>query len=239
MPEDKRTDPRVLRSREAIVDAARILFLRNGYAATTMEQIAAQAGRTKRTVYNNFADKSALFTRIVSDVIVYAEDFARALDVEFESGLTPANLSSALHDLGVRLALAIARPDVIALRRLLIAEAREFPELAPDYYRRAPGAVIRSLASAFARLAHGGLLSLDQMPEKAARSGRKGKAADRAAAHRAASQFAYLVVGEQLDRATLTGWQPGRAQVLESARDGVRTFMARYEVRSARSRKRI
>src|SRR5678815_821106 len=76
-------DPRVVRSRAAVVDAARTLFLRKGYAGTTMEEIAAQAGLTKRTVYNNYGDKEALFREVVADVLAYAEAFARGLHEEF------------------------------------------------------------------------------------------------------------------------------------------------------------
>ena len=93
-------DPRVVRSRAAVVDAARALFLRKGYAGTTMEEIAALAGLTKRTVYNNYADKDALFTQIVADVIAYAEAFARGLHEEFTAGITAANLRATLDDLG-------------------------------------------------------------------------------------------------------------------------------------------
>jgi TetR/AcrR family transcriptional regulator, mexJK operon transcriptional repressor len=54
-------DPRVIRSRAAILSAATTLFLRDGYVATTMDDIAETAGVSKRTVYNNFVDKDALF----------------------------------------------------------------------------------------------------------------------------------------------------------------------------------
>jgi TetR/AcrR family transcriptional repressor of mexJK operon len=202
-------DPRVIRSRAAVVDAARTLFLRKGYAGTTMEEIAALAGLTKRTVYNNYGGKDALFTRIVADVIAYAEAFAHGLRGEFTAGITAARLPAFLDDLGRRLALGIVRREVIALRRLLIGEAREFPALATDYFERAPGAVLRTLASGFDRLGRAGLLRVTD-------------------ARLAAAQFAYLVAGELLDRAVLVGTMPPRERVVASARAGVDTFLARY-----------
>jgi TetR/AcrR family transcriptional repressor of mexJK operon len=192
-----------------VVDAARTLFLRNGYAGTTMDEVAALAGLTKRTVYNNYADKDALFTQIVVDVIAYAEEFARGLREEFAAGITAANLRATLDDLGRRMALAIVRPEVVALRRLLIGEARAFPVLAKDYFDRAPGQVIEALEWGFERLGQAGLLNVT-------------------GAHRAAAQFAYLVVGEPLDRAILTGTIPPRAKLEACAEDGVETFLARY-----------
>ena len=205
----------MLRSRAAVLDAARTLFLRQGYAGTTMEEIAAQAGLTKRTLYNNYADKDALFREIVADVLAYAEEFVGALHEEFTVGVTAANLRASLHDLGRRLALGIVRPEVIALRRLLIGEARGFPALAAEYFDRAPGQVLEALASGFAHLDRARLL---RVPDPA----------------RAAAQFAYLVAGEPLDRAMLGGTVPPRARVIACARDGVKTFLARYEARKDR-----
>lgn len=43
-----------------ILDAARRLFLANGYPATSMGMIAREAGVVRATVYNNFADKQAI-----------------------------------------------------------------------------------------------------------------------------------------------------------------------------------
>jgi len=202
-------DPRVLRTRAAVVDAARTLFLRQGYAGTTMEQIAALAGLTKRTVYNNYADKGALFTEIMAEVTAYAEDFVRGLREQLTEGITATNLRSTLDDLGRRLALGIVRPEVIALRRLLIGEAREFPALATEYFDRAPGQVLAALAAGFEHLGSVRLLRVKDP-------------------RRAAAQFAYLVVGEPLDRAVLTGTIPPKAHVIACAREGVETFLARY-----------
>jgi TetR/AcrR family transcriptional repressor of mexJK operon len=212
-------DPRVVRTRAAVVDAARTLFLRKGYAGTTMEEIAAAAGLTKRTVYNNYGGKEALFTQIVADVIAYAEEFARGLHEAFTVSITAANLRTELDDLGRRLALGIVRAEVVALRRLLIGEAREFPALAEEYFDRAPGQVIDALASGFRHLGRVGLLRVTD-------------------ARRAAAQFAYLVAGEPLDRAMLVGKVPPREQVVAGAKAGVETFLARYGVaRPPRARK--
>jgi TetR/AcrR family transcriptional regulator, mexJK operon transcriptional repressor len=210
-------DPRVVRSRAAVVEAARALFLRKGYASTTMEEIAAAAGLTKRTLYNNYPDKEALFTQIVTETMAYAEAFARGLHGEFTAAVTAKNLHTTLDDLARRLALGIMRPEVIALRRLLIGEAREFPAFGATYFERAPGQVLDALASGFKQWGKRGLLHV----------------ADMAEARLAAAQFAYLIVGEPLDRAMLVGTVPSREHVIECAREGVETFLARYGTRNA------
>lgn len=199
---------RVARTRLAIVDAARLLFLRDGYAGTTMEDIAEEAGVAKRTVHYQYPDKEALFGEIVHEFIAFAETFARELREEFVIGVAAGALRPALHDLGRRHALAIVRPEVIALRRLVITESRTLPTLAREYYDRVPGQVIESLAIALGHLRQAGLRVSKR--------------------RRAAAQFAYLVAGELLDRAMLTGQVPAKREIVECAREGVETFLARY-----------
>ena len=99
--------------------------------------------------------------------------------------------------------------EVIAMRRLLIGEAREFPELAKQYFERAPGQVLDALAAGFSGLAKARLLRTSDP-------------------HMAAAQFAYLVAGEPLDRAVLVGALPTRKHVIACAGEGVDTFIARY-----------
>src|SRR5215831_12558273 len=51
-----------------IVEAAFEEFSRNGYAATTLDQIAERAGVTKGTIYVYFANKEQLFISMVREV---------------------------------------------------------------------------------------------------------------------------------------------------------------------------
>lgn len=54
-------------TRAAVIDAARRLFLRHGYAATTMNAVAEDAGVSVMTVYKAFANKPGL-VKAVFDV---------------------------------------------------------------------------------------------------------------------------------------------------------------------------
>jgi AcrR family transcriptional regulator len=72
--------PRTLRAEQAeqtrrrIVDAARELFLKNGYSATTIAEISEQAGVAVETVYSRFRSKSNLLRAILEIGIVDGDD---------------------------------------------------------------------------------------------------------------------------------------------------------------------
>ena len=57
------------KKRLAILDAAEALFYKSGVEHTSMDQIAAQAGASKRTVYNHFATKDELFHAILARML--------------------------------------------------------------------------------------------------------------------------------------------------------------------------
>lgn len=52
--------------RQSIVDAARSLFVRKGFIAVSMDEIAAQARVSKRTLYKHFENKDSLFGAILA-----------------------------------------------------------------------------------------------------------------------------------------------------------------------------
>jgi AcrR family transcriptional regulator len=60
-------------TRRRIIDGARELFLRQGYAATTLDQIAAQAGVAVQTVYFHFGNKRTVVKEIM-DVLAVGDD---------------------------------------------------------------------------------------------------------------------------------------------------------------------
>jgi len=55
-------------TRERLVDTARRLFLTVGYNATSMEQVASEAGYSRGAVYSNFADKYELGLVVLDQV---------------------------------------------------------------------------------------------------------------------------------------------------------------------------
>jgi TetR/AcrR family transcriptional regulator, mexJK operon transcriptional repressor len=191
-------DPRVSRSRARILEAARECFAEHGYDATTVETIAARAGIAKRTVFNVFGDKDAVFRAAVEASFPIAERFAADLRATFDAALREAeDPADALPRVAVRLARDVFLGPVVRLRRLVAREADRFPDLAEQYRLRAPYAVIRTLAEGFAALAARGALAA---PDP----------------RLAAEHFAFLVLGPELGRRML-GDAPADAAAIEAA----------------------
>jgi AcrR family transcriptional regulator len=61
---------RVARTEAQLIEAAGVLFLDQGYVATTLAQIAEHAGVAARTVYVRFGTKAALFSRVIDQALV-------------------------------------------------------------------------------------------------------------------------------------------------------------------------
>jgi TetR/AcrR family transcriptional repressor of mexJK operon len=148
-------DPRVTRSRAVILAAASEHFVAHGYVGANVDLIAEEAGVSKRTVYNVFGGKEQLFRAVLGEAIDIAERFSRQMSDELAVGV---DLAADLRSIGVRLSRAVLGGRIVALRRLLIAESRRFPEIAREYYERAPGLVMTTLAARLAALAEKGRL---------------------------------------------------------------------------------
>ena len=120
-------------------------------------------------------------------------------------------LEQDLRELARRLLTLVLQPRMLQLRRLVIAEARRFPELGREFYDQGPGRVITSLAERFAALARQGVLTVPD-------------------AKVAATQFNWLVMSAPLNEAMLLGKDdaPTTREINTLADKAVRTFLAAY-----------
>ena len=114
---------RTRRTRAAVVEAARRLFLDRGYAATTIEAISDLSDTPQPTVYRLFASKLGIL-KAVLDVAIAGDDQAiamadrpqvRALDSDPDPASTLAGFAALLRELMARPPRCIAswktRPD--------------------------------------------------------------------------------------------------------------------------------
>jgi AcrR family transcriptional regulator len=78
--DDETTLSKGEQTRQAILAAAKGLFMRQGYAATTMRQISQAVGITAASIYNHFAGKEEIFDTLLRQAAPMEELF-RLLDV--------------------------------------------------------------------------------------------------------------------------------------------------------------
>jgi AcrR family transcriptional regulator len=132
----KRTSPRRPRWRrrkdarpEEIMMAALEVFANRGFALTKLEDVARKAGVTKGTIYLYFHNKEALFKALVRQTIVPV--------IAKGETIAQAHTGSA-RELFERLVREywrlVGETALSGIPRLMIAEARNFPELARFYY---------------------------------------------------------------------------------------------------------
>ena len=75
--------------RDQLLRAARILFVKRGYRATTTEAIACQAGLTKGALYFHFKSKEEIFGELIRQA---TDQFAAAFDSDAVKGLSPGDV---------------------------------------------------------------------------------------------------------------------------------------------------
>ena len=110
--------------RDKILSVATGLFLRDGYAAVSIEKIAQDARVSKRTFYQRFSDKADLFTAVIHRIV---EGLRPKNDIALFEG---DDLEKLLLGLGRAILDAALTPSALALHRIIVAEATRFPELA-------------------------------------------------------------------------------------------------------------
>jgi TetR/AcrR family transcriptional regulator, mexJK operon transcriptional repressor len=132
--------PRGEKRREELAEVAGRLFLKHGFAETTMQMIASEAEASKETLYRHFASKEALFAELISTraSAVAGPQSAMARDEP------PA---AALFELGMSLLQLIIKDERSSLFHIIIADAHRAPELAAIFYERGPGTTLKQLTA--------------------------------------------------------------------------------------------
>ena len=119
------------KKRAAILQAAREEFLTQGFRNTSMDQVAERADVSKRTVYNHFENKDALFRAVSVGLITEA----KALPVEYDS---EAPLSEQLLDLANREVNILTSETYISASRAILVESFELPGIVEQIAKEIP-----------------------------------------------------------------------------------------------------
>lgn len=119
--------------------------MHDGFAATSIEQVAADAGVSKVTIYNHFGDKRGLFTAAVERECEKMRGYF-TLD-EMPSG----TIEERLTNIAWAMFAFLSRPEMVQFERRIAAETQHEPSVGQAFLETGPW---RMKASFSAWLAH-------------------------------------------------------------------------------------
>jgi TetR/AcrR family transcriptional repressor of mexJK operon len=122
----------------AILSAAHQHFLRDGFAAASMDAIANSAGVSVKTIYSHFANKAELFSNVMAaactDHSLSSERTAEAPLAERFTWFSKAT-QNGLAEAGKDYLNHVLSAQELALYRVLTRDAARFPELGHEYHK--------------------------------------------------------------------------------------------------------
>lgn len=204
-PAPKRGRPKDLDKRLAILESAKELFVEQGYAGTSMDAIAKNAGVSKLTLYSHFGHKEDLFQQcVVSKCEEHAPD---AL-------YDPTNdlaLRQRLLSIGAAFIELLFSEEAVKFYRMMAGEARQTGKLGRLFHAAGPQRM------------------LDQFDELLAAAVRSGelKVRDR---QRAGNHFFSMLRGDHHMRVIMGETRPPAKELRAHTADVVEVFLSAYRV---------
>jgi TetR/AcrR family transcriptional regulator, regulator of autoinduction and epiphytic fitness len=129
-PTDLNPSLAVAGKRHQILKGAMQEFLAKGYAAASMDRVAAASGVSKATVYSHFGDKESLFKTLVEQM---AKGRMQAIMSQLDYSLEPRQAIRRLLTLAI--ADCCGNAEFHDFKRMLVGESGRFPELAKTFVR--------------------------------------------------------------------------------------------------------
>ncbi|MET3930240.1 AcrR family transcriptional regulator [Lysobacter sp. OAE881] len=154
-PSSRRSRRSPVDLRQQILEAAGELFLRDGYANTSLDAVIERVGGSKRAIYSHFGGKDDLLAAMLTDI---SEEVLRALpDADAAAG---DDVRASLTQFAGAVMRALMDPRTVALYRLVIAEGVRRPVLADIFLRSGPRRALEGLAQLLSRHAKAGSLTI-------------------------------------------------------------------------------
>lgn len=199
--------PKDLGKRAAILDAAKRLFVAQGFDGVSMDQIASDAGVSKLTVYSHFGDKESLFAAAV----------AAHCEVQLPATLFEPSPGTPLRDRLLGIARAFhamaSAPEAIAGHRILCTPRMSGSPLPEMFWEAGPRRIQAAFAQLLQRRIDAGQLAIADVP-------------------RASAQFFTLVKGDVHARLMLGCEEVADAEAVERHLDAsVDLFLRGYAPR--------
>lgn len=185
----------------AMLKAAVQLFIEHGFEHTTLDMVIAQAGGSRRTIYEQFGNKEGLFAAVIRERSQLM--LAPFEDVKVK-GRTPTETLTAFGRLFLK---NLISERTIRVLRLVIAESPRFPDLGDAFYRAGPVNTRQTVARYLQGQAEAGRLRM-------------------ANADTAAMQFLSLLIGNlHLYALIYPDWLPTPAELDAHVDQAVATFL--------------
>ncbi len=151
-----RTMSRQEQRRRKILDAARILFIENGFEHTSLDMIIGRTGGSRRNIYDLFGNKDGLFEAVMMD--------------QLQSVLARTHVPSAIDDdrpireqleqLGTDFLSGLLRPNVLQTMRQFIVAAGDKPDLGHHAFAAGPAVLYSRLEAYFTAMVAADRLAL-------------------------------------------------------------------------------
>lgn len=180
--------PKDVEKGAAILDAAKRLFVANGFEGASMDQIAAEAGVSKLTVYSHYGDKETLFAAAAK---AYCEQQLPASMFDSRSEIP---LRERLMQIARAFFAMVCSPEALAGHRILCTPRLAESPVPRMFWEAGPQRVQDAFAELLRRRIAAGELVIDDVP-------------------RAAAQFFALLKGEPHARLVFGGPAPSAAEV--------------------------
>ena len=153
--------PKDLEKGAAILDAAKRLFTAQGFDGASMDQIAAEAGVSKLTVYSHFGDKETLFAAAAK---AYCE---QQLPTTLFEPHPEVPLRERLLQIARAFFAMISSPEAIAGHRILCTPQMAESPIPGMFWEAGPKRVQEALAELLRRRVSAGELDIDDIPRAA------------------------------------------------------------------------
>lgn len=147
--------PKDLAKREAILEAAKSLFLSLGYANTSMDAVASAAGVSKLTVYSHFTDKQTLFAAaVMATCQIQLPDLIFA----YPDGVP---VEEVLLKIARGFQALISSDEAVKLSRLIMAQGSHDPGFGQYFYEAGPKQVLAGMEALLRQADERGLLRIE------------------------------------------------------------------------------
>jgi TetR/AcrR family transcriptional regulator, mexJK operon transcriptional repressor len=154
----KERSPRSRTKQDQIRTAAERLFLKNGFAATSMDAITTEAGVSKQTVYSYYSSKEDLLVDVLKQLIHSLTE--NLCSFENMSLNNRDELHQALNNLAYHYISSLMQSNYLALMRVIVAESPRFPQLGNLFRSTLPEKVIKSVSAILEQAKNKGLVNV-------------------------------------------------------------------------------